>query len=191
MKSLCKKERGLLSLEASISLTIFIFLMLFFYSFFIVFEARNIMAHTLLATSKSLSLDSHESEVFDKSGDLSQIFYGIYNNTINASSKGYTSTNNWGVDTDLGNEEQKAELANLVKQRFVAYFSDGNTSKANELLKNRYHVKNGLNGVDFSETKIVDGKLYISMKYTLEYEYQVFGKGDLTLKQSCCSKLWK
>ena len=31
-------EKGLLSLEASIAVTIFIFLMLFMYSFFVVFE---------------------------------------------------------------------------------------------------------------------------------------------------------
>ena len=83
MKKWKNKELGLLSLEASISLTIFIFLMLFMYSFFVVFEARNEMAHLVLSTANSMALDTYSSNTFEKSNSVAKFIYDIYDTVAN------------------------------------------------------------------------------------------------------------
>lgn len=69
-------EQGLLSLEASIVVTIFIFLVLFLQSFFVIFEARNEMAHVTLATCNSLALDVYENEQLTHSSATMDFFFG-------------------------------------------------------------------------------------------------------------------
>lgn len=70
-------ERGVLALEASIALVIFMFLMLFLYSFFVFFEARNEMAHVLLQTTNSLGFDALENESLGNSGDMAQVIRAL------------------------------------------------------------------------------------------------------------------
>lgn len=183
-------EKGLLSLEASIVLTVFIFLMLFMYSFFVVFEARNALGHAVLATANSLSLDVYDTALF-KEGDAStqivrEIFRGIYGSAGREDSA-FVSQDDWyavGADGSLnGNFE------NTVRTRFLAYLGGGDKHRASEVLE-RYHIQNGLDGLDFSNS-YVDGKdLYLSVQYTIEYEFQVFALDVLKMEQKACSKLW-
>ena len=70
-------EQGLLSLEASIVVTIFIFLVLFLQSFFVIFEARNEMAHVTLATCNSLALDVYENEQLTHSSATMDFFLAL------------------------------------------------------------------------------------------------------------------
>lgn len=206
-------DKGLLSLEASIVVTLFLFLMLFLYSFFIVFEARNEMAHVLLTTSNSLSLDSYEISKLQSSGNLSQLLTQIYGE-LNGNSDGFVSNNRWTdmhtyeVDGNAWNgdiffpatDELEADeygnaavysstFGNEIKQRFFAYLSGGDNGNVEETLK-RLHVKGGKDGLDFTGTHISEGKLYLSLRYTLEYEYKLPGLNDMTFQQSVCSKLW-
>lgn len=182
-----KGERGLLSLEACISVTIFIFFMLFLYSFFVVFEARNMMAHTVLATTKSLSLDSYWSSKMRDTGNLTS-FAGFLSKLYN--DPGFTAKEAWD---ELG--EGETLDTNIVKERFIAYLSGeetdaGATPEADKLLK-RYHVVNGVNGLDFSQSTVESGCVKVVVTYELEYEFDVFGLDTLKMQQSACSKIWK
>lgn len=206
-------EKGLLSLEASIVVTLFMFMMLFLYSFFIVFEARNEMAHVLLSTSNSLSLDSYEISKLKSSGDLSQLLTQIYGG-LNGDSDGFVSNNRWtdmkvyevdgnkwngdiyfpsseGLEADDYDNSAvySSVFGNEIKDRFFAYLSGGYESDVEATLK-RLHVKGGKDGLDFTGTHLSDGNLYLSLKYTLEYEYKIPGLEDMTFQQSVCSKLW-
>lgn len=212
-----KNEKGVLSLEASIVVTIFLFLMLFLYSFFVVFEARNQMAHVLLATTDSMALDPYESGKHSNAGDLSQLLYGLYGVFSEPENDGFVSTNDWsnvpgfgfdetswdgsiyvdGSDSSLLEPDEfgnaattSTTLKTVIEDRFLAYLADGSIDKANEILE-RYHIKDGWNGLDFAGSKVSSGKLYIKVQYTLEYEFNVFGLGSLTMEQSACSKIWK
>lgn len=170
-------EAGLLSLEASITLTIFMFLMFFLYSFFVVFEARNEMAHVLLATADSLALDAYESKELGESGTVSQVIYGLYKKIPNGSN-GFT-------------EPGVAYTQDVIRTRFLAYLTGGGDIGEEELLR-RYHVKGGVSGLDFSGSYVDDrDNLHLSLKYTLEYEFHVFNGGEVSFEQSVCSKLWK
>lgn len=212
-----KNERAVVSLEASIVVTIFLFLMLFLYSFFVVFEARNNMAHVLLATTDSLSKDPYESGKHSNSGNLSQILYGLFQISDEPSADGFTSTKDWSNIPGFGFDETgwdgtiyvdgsaasllapdefgnsattSSALSTAIEERFLAYLAEGSLSQANDIL-DRFHIKGGWNGLDFSGSKISGGKLYIKVRYTIEYEFNFFGLGELELEQSACSKIWK
>ena len=89
-----KSEKGLLSLEACIAVTIFIFMMLFLYSFFVVFEVRNEMGHVTLATANCLSLDEYENDALGSSNTIGQIFYNVYGQATN-SQNDFTDFRKW------------------------------------------------------------------------------------------------
>lgn len=188
-----KNEKGLLSLEACIAVTIFIFLMLFLYSFFVVFEVRNEMGHVTLATANSMSLDAYENDTLGESDTIGQIFYNVYGQATN-SQNDFTDFRKWYDDSTVtdenGNVTLSAEFAGVVKARFIAYLTSGDADKAEEVLK-RYHVVNGVDGLDFSGSHISDGKLYLSVKYEIEYEFNVFNLGSNKFEHKACSKLWK
>ena len=211
-----KNENGLLSLEASIVVTIFIFLMLYMYSFFVVFEARNEMAHVLLASTNSLSLDTYQTEKIENSGTMSQMVSGIFDVVANEDNP-FISHEKWymmkdsqvnvtewngtiyvdGTDSsnleadDYGNAATTSGLlGNAIKERFIAYLGAGDEDVAKAKLE-RYHIVGGINGLDFSGSKISSGKLYVVVRYTIEYEFNMFGLGTLDMQQSACSRLWK
>lgn len=211
-----KKENGVVSLEASISVTIFLFLMLFLYSFFVVFEARNDMAHAVLATCDSLALDPYESGKHSNSGDLSQVLYAIYG-AVSGDANGFYSTADWanvrnfgfdetswdgaiyveGTDEsnllpdDFGNAATTSStLKSVIEERFLAYFAGGSVAEANKILEH-YNVVGGWSGLDFSESKVASGKISIKVKYTMEYEFNMFGLGVVEMEHSASSKIWK
>lgn len=211
-----KKEDGVLTLEASISLTIFIFMMLFLYSLFVVFEARNVMAHATLATADSLSIDVYETEKISGSDDLGTLMSDIYHSVFDndspfySNSKWYTLDGNsttWnknvyvsaeGSENDgqfsdqYGNSAYVSDaFATVVKDRFFAYLVGSDNRSDIEEFLDKYHIIGGVDGVNFSGTKIVDGDLYIVVSYELDYEFDMFDLMNITFKQSACSKIWK
>lgn len=215
-----KKEDGLLSLEASISLTLFIFLMLFMYSYFVVFEARNVMAHATLTTADSLALDVYQTDTVAGSDDLGTLMYDIYHGVYNiagieespfhSSDKWYeldgTSTtwngNIYVSSEGTANDENfsdrygnsayvSSELGEVIKERFFAYLAGSDSDEyINEVLE-KYHIVGGQDGVSFSGSRIVDGDLYVVVTYALDYEFDVFDLFNITFEQSACSKIWK
>lgn len=193
MRKKVKSEKGLLSLEACIAVTIFIFMMLFLYSFFVVFEVRNEMGHVTLATANSMSLDAYENDGLGASDTIGQIFYNLYGQVTN-SQNDFTDFRKWYDDSTVtdadGNVTLSAEFTDVVKTRFIAYLTSGDADKADEILE-RYHVVDGVDGLDFSDSYVSDGKLYLSVKYEIEYEFNVFNFGNNKFEHKACSKLWK
>lgn len=180
-----RSERGLLSLEACIAVTIFMFLMLFMYSFFVVFEARNAIGHSVLATANSLSLDAYGNSKYGDADTIAKIFYAIYG-TSGVNDSGFVDTQKWYDDAGGANS---SGFQSAIQTRFLAYLGGGDKQRANELLE-RYHIQGGADGLDFSDSKVEGGRLYLSVKYTIEYEFQVFNLDVLKMEQKACSKLW-
>ena len=178
-----KEEKGLLSLEACISLMIFIFLMLYLYSFFEVFEARNQMAHVVLSVADSIALDGLSDEILSEDSGLADVIYEFYETVISEND----FNNNISVE-DMENDVEK--LIMVIENRFTAYLSNGDSDKADEILKN-YGIKEGMAGLDFSKSKVEDGNIYINVVYEMEYEFNTFGQDTVKLEQSACSKIWE
>jgi len=223
-----QRERGAITIEACVAVTVFIFLMLFLYSLFIVFETRNELAHVVLATADSLALDTYEIDKLDNSGTLADFLSPIFNhhytedsgfssgevwNQIAAGSsdanssagtpkKGEDRYKGWDKsiytsDTIDGSSQGKVSsvFSGVIKDRFIAYLADGDQKKADDLLKKRYHVHDGLNGISFTGSHISSGKIYVTIRYKLDLEYSglLIGrseKGFVEFEQSACSKLW-
>lgn len=180
------KTSGLLSLEASIVLTIFIFLMLFMYSFLVVFEARNEIAHVLLTTADSLALDSFASNK-PKEHTVEHALVALYGK-MDDSDGTYSTTTKW---YDKSEYNKDANLVpDTIKTRFVAYLAGGDEKEADRVLKS-LNIEGGIDALDFSGSYIANGDLYIKVRYKIDYEFKVFGFGSMTFEQSCCSRLWK
>ena len=188
------KESGLLTLEASIAVTIFIFLMLFMYSIFVIFEVRNEIGHTVLSTANSMSIDAFENSKLGDSDTLGQIFYNIYGSATNSDTD-FTDYKCWYDSTTEkdanGNEKISSDFESVIRARFIAYLTGGGSADDAETVLKRYHVVGGVEGLDFSGSSVSDGKLYLSVKYEIEYEFNVFNLGKVKFEQSACSKLWK
>lgn len=188
-------EKGLLSLEACVSVTIFLFLMLFLYSFFTIFEARNEIGHVVLSASNSMAVDAFENTKLGNGGNMGQIIYNLYGLAVN-SDNDFTDYRQWYDDSveedNDGNKSLSNTFSEVIKDRFVAYLTSGKSEDANEILK-KYKVKDGIDGLDFSGSYIDSSKgdFYLKVKYTLEYDYNPFGLNGLEFEQSACSKLWK
>ena len=180
-------ECGLLTLEACIAVVIFIFLMLFMYSFFIFFEARNIMAHATLSTADSVALDAYESCNETDRDTLAGLLSALYNEQIPNKSP-FTDAHNWYADATAEGGGTGLERE-VVVERFLAYLADGDRAEADRLLK-RLHIRDGIAGLDFSETHATGGKLYVSVRYTIDLEYNLFAPAGLKMEHTACSKIW-
>lgn len=188
-----KRESGLLSLEACIAVTIFIFLMLFMFSYFGVYEARNEMAHAVLATANSLGLDAYESDALTGADTI----VSVLREFIGASGAGdspYTDRRKWyngaNVTQDDGSTVLSGDFADVARTRFLAYLGGGDPAQAEKVLK-RYNIRDGVDGLDFSGSHSDGEKVWLSVRYTIDYEFRVFHTTGLEMEQTACSKLWK
>lgn len=200
------RENGVMSLEASISLSMFLFLMFFLYSLFVVFEARNVMAHTLLATTNSLSIDAYETDKIHDAGEnvISMAEMVIGSVTNDGNTENFVSKDEWykrdnfsgtiyavtPEDYSVGASNVSQNMHDVVKARFMAYLGASDETSADAILE-RYHIKGGIDGIDFTGTYISDDDLYVTITYTIEYEINAFDLGANTFTHTACSKLWR
>ena len=127
-----------------------------------------------------MALDAFGTEALGDKDSLQGIIYGIYGN--------HAAANGSFFDTDRWYEGD--DLEDTVRSRFLAYLSNYKQSDAEEILK-KLRVKDGLSGLDFSESKVEGSDLKLVVTYELKYEYQLFGFTTIKLQQKCCSRLWK
>ena len=151
-------KEGTLTLEACLSLTLFMFLILFLYSFFTVFEAQTKIHHTLIRAAESMSLDAPATDKLNKNmeelSDLYDIAGKIGFNVSNVNPE-FVSPHPW--------YRNSTGIAAAAEERFIAYFTDGNREKADEVLKS-LRVTEGISGLDFSSCKIdQEGNINLSV----------------------------
>lgn len=185
MRKKPKAKEGALTLEACLSLTLFMFLILFLYSFFAIFEVQTKIHHTLLQAAQSMSLDSVATERLK--GDVSDLFDIAAVIGFNSANVGpeFVSPDNW-YDNENG-------IADAVEERFVAYLSAGDSGKADEMLKS-LRVQGGLSGLDFSQCKVdKNGNIDLSVTYTVEYlfDFKGFNMDPLELTSTASSRKWE
>lgn len=183
-----KNVSGSLSLEACISVMFFLILMLLVAGFFRMFMAQNMTAHAALETAESLSLDAYAAKKMgnEKITDLSvESVNGFVNGLFD-----YFDDDDFFSYNDWYSDKTDEELASAVKRRFVAYISGGDEEEADQLLS-RLNVKDGLKGIDFSESCVKDDILYVNIKYQLNYDFHIGSLGEIDVNQNACAKIWK
>ncbi len=177
-------QNGSITLETCIVLPIFFFLFLFIDGIFIIFTAQNEIMHALVQSSKSLSLDAYLTENVESAAEEQTRFWGGLSDAVLdmvrlTKDKYYTSQTDW-YETDN---------VMVAKNRFIGYFAGGDESLAAEKLE-ILHVKDGLNGITYSMEK--DGEDYtFTISYSLQYWFDFFDMGEIPIKQSYTTRLWK
>ena len=79
----------------------------------------------------------------------------------------------------------------MAKDRFCAYFAGGET-EADALLK-KLRVKDGIEGLNFSGTKVEGDELNIVVAYTnkMIFDYPAFQLGEINMSLSAKMLMWK
>ena len=188
-------DRGVITLEACISVLSFLTLMLFLSSLFVMFMAQNVTGHVALQTAESLSLDVYRTNTLIKEDgkfvSLGDSLTQFITKNIGSSEKNpnFITDTRW-YQNEEGDDPEPEVVAEAVKNRFLGYLSGGDETKADELLKNM-NVVNGFEGLDFSGCYVEGRDLYVVVKYELEYDFNLWNVENQKVEQMACSKLWK
>lgn len=210
-----KKNNGVIALEASIVLSLFIFLVLFLYSFFLIYEANGVIKHAITQSALSLSLDSYATKQLNyhddiegsgeegHAGSLNDLFT-LFLLDVSVKDDKYVSTDPWFADTTKDDwykgetapevlEAKKGVVEGLCQTRTFAYMTKkGDKASANELLT-KLNVIGGTEGLDFTGSGVDDsGNITVKVNYKVKFifNFSSFGINELEFTQSSTSRMW-
>lgn len=178
-----RQEEGMISVEAGIVVPVFMILIMFVYGLILFFMGEQAMTHALIQCAESLSLDPLATEKLDP-GDINNgadLLTALYAGVVSIGSDGFSSTEKWYSTGAV-------QMQETIKTRFLAYYG-GTETNADDALK-ELGIKDGKDGLDFSESTISDGVLKIKLKYKQTLLFDFHGIGQLQRKQSVNVKLW-
>lgn len=171
-----KKEQGILTIEASIVLTLSLLFILFLFGFARMYNAQSTVSHAVLQSSDAVALESYlrEATLTGSEADVTELA-NRFMGTTSISADSYTSL-------------RSADVPKIAKEKFV-YALGNNETEADEKLKS-LGVKNGLAGVDFSGSKMDLGNddVIVYATYTIETQFPVFGMEEVTVTKAAKSK---
>lgn len=178
------KKQGSLTIEASIALTVFVFIVVTVLSFMTVYRAQNLVSHATLQTSQSLAIESYFRETVSQSSSAQSLsllikfaeILGIYN--FSGIDDGYASLGAEGTD-----------FYKIVKKEFAYSIADDNDS-ADRILK-AAGIKNGLRGIDFSYSSVTGGDIIVNVQYEVKLPFSFFGDRTVPLSKSAKTKAFK
>lgn len=176
-----KSKKGSLTIEASIALTAFMFIVLTILSFAMVYRAQSIVSHATLQTSQSLAIESYYRETISKSGTADTVsklikFAGFIGLEVdNSIDDGYASLGDSGTD-----------FYKIARNTFAYSISD-DMSTANQILKDA-GITNGLDGIDFSYSAVKDNDIIINVQYEVKLPFSFFGERTINLSKSAKTK---
>lgn len=186
-----KYTKGSIILETSIVLPIFILVILFVYGMFVIISAQNVITHTLIQSSKSLSFDPYITTHVESVAE-SKTFWSSFSSIILdyarlSNDEYFSSISNWYDEG--GNKSSDGERADLAKSRFIGYLAGGDKVEAEKKIKS-LGVINGLNGMQFS-VSISGNDMTITIKYALQFWFDAFDLGKIPMEQAITVRLWK
>lgn len=178
------RKKGSLTIEASIALTAFMFIVVTILSFSTVYKAQSIVSHATLQTSQSLAVESYYRETISKSGSADLL------------SKLIKFAGYLGLDGGSGIDDGYASLGDtstdfykIVKETFAYSIAEDITS-ADQVLK-KTGIEKGLDGIDFSYSSVSGGDIIINAQYEVKLPFSFFGKRTIILSKSAKTKAFK
>lgn len=192
-----KRTQGIISVEASIAIVLFLFCMLFFYGFFYMTMARNAIGHALIQTGQSMAMEAYESNIFTGSeyaiggiNDGVDNWSQVVNKLMDAigPEKLVVGGKNGFADDSRWYDGTTSALAGVIKTRFANYMAGGEAAAGTRLTA--MGVKDGLSGLDFSESYVKSGDLYIKLTYKIEPWFNWFDLPPIDFTMQTKSKLW-
>lgn len=171
-----KREQGVLSVEASIVLTLMLLFILFLFSFGRVYRAQNLVSHATLQSADAVALESYLRETALQA-DASDVVY-LANQITDSSA----------ISAEGLESLRSANLPKIARQKFIAAIASSE-AKADEKLRSM-GVKDGLAGIDFSECKMDLGTddVIIAITYTIEMQFPVLGYDEITVTKAAKAK---
>ncbi len=177
------RSKGSLTVEASIGLTAFIFLILVILGLHRAYEAQSIVSHATLQTSQALAVESYFRETMastDIAGNTSKFisFLSELGLDVSGADDWYDSLGASGT-----------ELEAVIKETF-AYAVAKDVQTANNVLKS-VGIEDGIDGLDFSNSSVTGSEIIINVRYTLDLPFSVWGDHKLYFYKSAKTKSFK
>lgn len=171
-----KSTQGILTVEASIVLTLMLLFILFFFSFGRVYRAQNLVSHASLQSVDAVAMESFLRETALQSDAAEIVYLASY------------ITDSAAISSDSLESLRSANIPKIAKQKFIAAIASSE-AKADEKLRSM-GVKNGLSGIDFSECKmdLANDDVIVAVKYTIEMQFPVFGFNEITVTKAAKAK---
>lgn len=171
-----KKEQGVLTVEATIVLMVFVMFVLFLYNFAGVYRAQSTVSHAAIESADAVALESYLREVAFES-DPQEVIYL-------ASKLGGSST----LDASALESLRTADLPKLAKEKFIAAIAK-NEADADSKLK-QLGIKDGISGISFSQCHAdLDGdNIIVFVEYTVELQFPVFGVREIRVTKAAKAK---
>ena len=186
-----RSESGAIALEACISLTLFLIVMMALYSLINLFTAQSMIAHALQQTGQSYALENYKNQAMDVKTmqrlplDLLQKF-----------TDGISSSDNSKYDIGGGAFSDSMVISEFVsltgaKKRIASYLG-GNSENADSILKSM-GVVDGIKGIEIKEAKVSGSDLTIKIGYKIRLAFyiEMFHFGEFESTQTVCCRLWK
>lgn len=201
-----KNETGSVTVEATLAVTLFIIFMLFLTTLFFMVYVQESIAHSVVQTSDSLCVEAYSISKLQTGIDtgakaaITDLAVKVFS-TSNSNKYFYTDKRwfsedqlkeEYVTDPELLTKDPKLrtiDLADTIKTRFLGFFANGDLDYAKTFLS-AMGVVDGLDGIDFSESKVDGGKLYITVKYKLKYLINIGDLGTVDVSQTYSSKIW-
>ena len=188
------EQDGAIAIEACISLTLFLIVMIALYSVIHVFTVQSMISHAMQEACQSMALENYNQSMF-KTGTLQQIPSKVFDWISGGHRENFSTSADFswkGMFSSLQSttEMEQTETSN-AKKRFAAYLNGG-TEDADGLLKN-YGVVGGLDGISFAGTEKsgTDMTIQVSYKVRLLFYIEMFHFGEFESTQTVCCRLWK
>ena len=188
------EQDGAIAIEACISLTLFLIVMIALYSVIQVFTVQSMIRHAMQEACQSMALENYNQSMF-KTGTLQQIPSKVFDWISGGHRENFSTSADFswkGMFSSLQSttEMEQTETSN-AKKRFAAYLNGG-TEDADGLLKN-YGVVGGLDGISFAGTEKsgTDMTIQVSYKVRLLFYIEMFHFGEFESTQTVCCRLWK
>ena len=195
-----ERQEGVMALEACISLTLFMIVMLTLYSILQMFTVQSMIAHAAQESCQSMAIENYNNSSV-LTGTMQQIPNWILSMVTGRGKDDFSSsadfslenffTGSLGKDSVLKKLNARIDVQSNAKKRFSAYLA-GNETKADKLLKN-YGVVNGLDGVSFNGTdkSSTDMTIQVTYKIRLLFYIEMFQFGEFESTQKVCCRLWE
>ena len=171
-----KLQKGSLTIEASIVLTCFMFFLLTFFSFGRIYKAQNIMSHATIQCAQSMAIESYFRET-------------VASTNAGTAIKWISQLTGDNAVTDSMLSYSEVDMGSVVKGNFAVAIA-GDTEEANKILRAN-GVKDGLNGISFERSVVSGDDIIIYVTYTVELQFPLFGKDEITLTKAAKSRAFK
>ena len=180
-----EREKGSLTVEASVSITAFMFIVLLILGMSKVYQAQSLVSHATLQASQSLAIESHYRETFAGNDTLTTVStLSKYLSKVGV--KSATVLDEWYAS--LGAEE--TDFYKILKDKFIYAIAEDRDA-ADARLRS-LGVKDGLDGIDFSQSCIDSSDIIVHVRYDVVLPFSFFGDElELSLSKSAKAKAFK